>query len=93
MFDYTKEELSDVINIFFESKNPLILKSFPAKEKKKYLTLIVISALFKQGIVYSEQDINHILKSVFHDFVTLRRYLVDYQFLTRDTDGSRYIKK
>lgn len=35
-------------------------------------------------------EVNEILRPVYDDFVLLRRYLIDYKFLTREKDGSCY---
>lgn len=45
-FEYTQAELDEVVKTYFNSTNPLVLKSFPPKEKKKYLCLIKIMEIF-----------------------------------------------
>lgn len=89
-FEYTEEELAQVFISYFEQEKPLKLKMMPAKEKKKYLALIYIVRLFEIEINYSEKEVNEILIDVYYDYVSLRRYLVDYQFLKRTTDGRKY---
>ena len=54
------------------------------------LTLIINE--FEENVKYSEKQINEILKNVYHDFATIRRYLIDYNFLQRTNDGSIYWK-
>ena len=63
---------------------------FPKKEKQKLATLRVIIKQFDKEKQYSEKEINEILKSIYDDHVTLRRYLVEYGFLDRKDDGSAY---
>lgn len=92
MFTYTEEEMQTICDHYFLSIEPLILKQFPAKEKKKYLVLLWIKDVFKEGVIYTEKEINACLKPIYGDYVTLRRYLVDYQFLARKRDGSSYTK-
>ncbi|MFU8793464.1 MAG: DUF2087 domain-containing protein [Acholeplasmataceae bacterium] len=92
MFTYTNDELQSVFDTCFESREPLILKQFPAKEKKKYLVLLWIKDIFIKDVMYTESDVNTLLKPIYHDYVTLRRYLIDYQFLMRKRDGSVYMK-
>lgn len=91
MFEYTQNELEDVISKYFISTDPLKLKDFPSKEKKKYLCLIAIICAFEKGKQYSEKEVNEILKSIYpYDYCTIRRYLVDYRFLTRQNNGRLY---
>lgn len=68
------------------------LKRFPAKEKKKLVVLRTISEQFEAERRYSEKEVNAVLQAIFDDFVTLRRYLIQYGFLQREKDGSAYWK-
>ena len=45
---------------------------------------------FEAGRVYSEQEVNAALMSVFDDYVALRRYLVESRCLMRDRAGQEY---
>ncbi|WP_391119066.1 DUF2087 domain-containing protein [Psychrobacillus sp. L3] len=89
-YNITKEEQADVEKKFFPAgvDGPLI--KFPKKEKQKLATLRVIIKRFEQEKTYSEKEINEVLKNVYADFVTLRRYLIEYGFLDRKDDGSAY---
>jgi len=42
------------------------------------------------GAFYSEEEINAFLKQIFEDFVSLRRYLIEYGFLHRTKDCQFY---
>jgi hypothetical protein len=42
------------------------------------------------GRAYTEKEINQALRQFTRDTASLRRYLVDYGYLARETDGSRY---
>lgn len=66
------------------------LRQFPAKEKRKAVVLTVLAELFVKEKIYTEKEINEILKAVYTDFATLRRYLIDYRYLDRKSDGSAY---
>ena len=90
MFEITVKEKTDVLDLYFESKNPLVLRQFPSKQKRKYICLLWIVAKLDKDFEYSEQELNAILKTVYHDYVMIRRYLVDYKLLSRKTDGSVY---
>lgn len=45
---------------------------------------------FELSRKYTEKEVNQILKEANPDYVTLRRYLIDYGFLDRYNDGSSY---
>ncbi|MDI2587364.1 DUF2087 domain-containing protein [Psychrobacillus sp. NEAU-3TGS] len=89
-YNITKEEQEEVEKKFFLKgvNGPLV--KFPKKEKQKLATLRVIIKRFEQEKTYSEKEINEVLKNVYADFVTLRRYLIEYGFLDRKDDGSEY---
>lgn len=46
--------------------------------------------MFEEGVDYSENDVNQILKAVYDDHVLLRRYLLDFRFMIRSNDGKFY---
>jgi len=60
------------------------------KEKRKIIVLTEIAEQFQKDSKYSEAELNQTLKSNFEDFVTLRRYLIEYGFMDRTTDCSEY---
>lgn len=86
----TQEENEKILHIAFESLEPLRLKQLPVKEKKKLAVLARIAESFEKGRDYTEKEINGILLDIFPDYVTLRRYLIEYGFLDREVNGSRY---
>lgn len=86
----TTQEREKILGSVFYSLQPLRLKTFPPKEKKKVVILTEISGQFEAGKQYSEKEVNSILKAIYDDFVTLRRYLIEYGFLDRTKDGSAY---
>lgn len=88
-----KKTDNDVLDAFFDSKNPLHLRMLPKKRTRKLEVLNIISQVFDDNTSYSEREINALLKPIYDDFVLLRRYLVDYSFLERTNSGSVYRKK
>ena len=68
------------------------LVNFPSKNNKKYMLMEYISKNFIKKGNYTEKEINEILKNIFDDYALLRRYLVDYKFLNRTKDCSKYWK-
>ncbi len=89
-YEITEKDLKEAETRYIESLDPFVLKIFPAKEKKKYILLTYIIKLFKKGVKYTEKEVNEILKPVYEDYVIIRRYLVDYQFLDRLDNGKAY---
>ena len=79
-----------VLKAYFDTENPLHLKMIHRKQKNKLEVLRIISNSFEEDKNYSEQEVNEILRSIFDDFVLLRRYLVDYEYLNRTRCGSVY---
>ncbi|EOI02662.1 hypothetical protein UAY_00909 [Enterococcus moraviensis ATCC BAA-383] len=69
-----------------------MLKVIPKKNKFKMEIFHVIIAKFEEEVIYSEKEVNYILKDFYHDYALLRRYLVDYGFLSRDSYGTEYMK-
>jgi hypothetical protein len=66
------------------------LKMIPSQTKKIKIILDYLVNAFEFDVSYSEKEINEILKSYNPDTSMLRRYLVDYKYLQRERDGSRY---
>lgn len=90
MFDVSLEDIKLIKEKYVVSTNPLKISLFPPKEKRKYIILCMIVHLFEDNKKYTEKEINEILKVIYIDYVTIRRYLVEYQFLARLDDGSAY---
>ncbi len=72
----TEGEKQQIVETFFSSTQPLVLKSFSPKEKKKVVILGKIAEQFEYGKKYSEREVNEILRPVYEDYMTIRRYLV-----------------
>lgn len=89
-FITTKEEREKIIATVFSSLTPLRLKIFSAKEKKKIVTLQKIMEQFEVNRIYPEKEVNQILHSIYEDYPTLRRYLIEYGFMDRSKDCSEY---
>lgn len=66
------------------------LKRIPAKRGKLLVVLRWLASRFQATVEYSEAEVNAILQQVHDDYLTLRRDLVDFGFLKRERDGSRY---
>jgi DNA-binding CsgD family transcriptional regulator len=70
----------------------LTISRWPKKQKDKLVLLRRVAELFEAGRHYTEGEVNVLLMPVYDDYVTLRRYLIEYRFLDRKPDGSDYWK-
>jgi biotin operon repressor len=67
------------------------MRQIPNKRKKLLVILRWLATLFEADKLYTEPEINAILKAVYEsDHVTLRRELVDYGYLRRERGGGKY---
>ena len=63
------------------------ITAVPAKRTRRLLLLDWVAQAFEPGRKYPESVVDEILKSVFDDHCTLRRYLVDESFMSRNSAG------
>jgi hypothetical protein len=89
-FVITEEENEKIIKTYFQHGLAGPLSNFPGKEKRKIAILRQLIRRFDPGRKYTEPEVNGILQNAFDDYVTLRRYLIEYGFLDRYPDGSLY---
>ena len=68
------------------------LQQWPSKRHDKLLVLAYLATKFRHEVVYSEVEVNELLKKwhTFSDWPLLRRELFDSGFLSREPDGSNY---
>jgi hypothetical protein len=60
------------------------LLSIPVQRSRRLIMLDHIAGVFELGVKYPERDVNALLAGFHEDFATLRRYLVDEGFLSRE---------
>ncbi len=89
-YNVTVDEYEKTVKKYFPEGSQGYLKTFDMKEKHKLVILREIVKRFERERIYNEKEVNEILKSAYDDFVTLRRYLIEYGFLDRKQDGSQY---
>lgn len=89
-YNITEEENLKVITKYFTQGPEGPLKTFDMKEKNKLVVLRQIANRFEYNHIYSEKQVNEILKTVYPDFATIRRYLIEYGFMDRKKDCSQY---
>ncbi len=87
-FNITDKEKETVIKNYMDENGAL--KTYPSKEKKKIIVLEEIMKNFSRGKIYSEKEINRILKRIYDDNATIRRGLIEYGFIERTKDCSSY---
>jgi hypothetical protein len=87
-FNATNREKRQVIKNYINENGSL--KSYPSKEKKKIIVLEQLARSFTIGKIYSEKEINIVLSRVYEDYVTIRRALIEYGFLSRSNDCKNY---
>jgi DNA-binding CsgD family transcriptional regulator len=86
-YNITQDEQEQMVNKYFSDG---VLTKFPQKEKQRLIVLREISNHLKMDYQYDEQELNQILKGFYEDYVLIRRYLVEYGFLDRKSDGTSY---
>jgi hypothetical protein len=87
-YNITDKEKQNVIKNYFTPEGAL--KTYPSKEKRKIIVLEEITRNFKREKIYSEKEVNRILSRIFEDYVAIRRALIEYGFLERTDDCSKY---
>lgn len=86
----THKENEEFLDKYFEEGLDGPLSKFPIKQKRKIIVLRHIITKFDGTKKYTEKEVNEILKNIYSDYVTLRRYLIEYGFMDRMDDGSLY---
>jgi hypothetical protein len=66
------------------------LHAMPLKQSQIVIILEEVAGRFEPETRYTEREVNTILEETTEDYATIRRYLVDYGYLTRTPDGSVY---
>jgi hypothetical protein len=75
----TEEQVAVLRGFLVDGK----LVSIPVARRKRMVVLDWLAQQFDPGRVYPEKEVNAILKAFHADFASLRRYLVDEEFLER----------
>ena len=89
-FAITEQENEEIIKAYFKEGTDSPLSLFPKKEKRKIVILKQLIQRFDPKRKYTEKEVNEILKKAYHDYVTIRRYFIEYGFMDRHPDGSSY---
>lgn len=89
-YNVTSEDKKKILAKYFTNGLNGPLKTFSMKEKSKLVVLGHIARRFEKGRIYSEKEVNEKLKAIYEDYVTIRRYLIEYGFMDRKPDCSQY---
>jgi len=90
-YNISEEEQAKILKKYFLEGPAGPLKTFTMKEKSKIVVLREVSKRFDQARIYTEKELNQILKEVYsEDYVAIRRYLIEYGFMDRKADCSAY---
>jgi len=66
------------------------LKQIPTKQKKLLVILRWLAGQFEPEKRYTETEVNNILRQYHEDYASLRRELIDFHLLERESDGNLY---
>jgi hypothetical protein len=89
-YNVTEEEKERILKKYFPEGTDGPLSTFELQEKHRLIVLREIASRFELEKSYTEREVNELLKPVYHDHVKLRRFLIEYGFLDREPDGSKY---
>jgi ArsR family transcriptional regulator len=80
-FPTRTEARNQVIDIFFKDGR---LVSIPGQPTKRRIILEELARSFEWGRIYSEPEVNAVLKTFHDDVSSLRRYLIDEHIMMRE---------
>lgn len=92
-FAITEQDNEKILAAYFKQGPDGPLETFPVKEKKRVAILKHIINYFSPNKLYTEPEVNAVLKKFYDDYVLIRRNLIDYGFMERKRDGSSYWRK
>ncbi|WP_046227574.1 DUF2087 domain-containing protein [Paenibacillus dauci] len=86
----TEQENELLLKQYFPEGPDGPLSEFPRREKRKIVIMRHLMQRFEPGTIYTEKQVNELLEQAYPDYVTLRRYLIEYGYMDRKEDGSEY---
>ena len=86
--DTKQEDVRKVLKAYLNADGTL--KQIPQEGKKMIIILNFILDVFPFDTNFTEKEVNTILRRFHVDTATLRRNLIDYGFMARESDGTRY---
>jgi len=83
-----EEDVRKVLKTYLNADGTL--RQIPQVGNKLLIILNFIVDAFSYDANYTEKEVNTILRRFHVDTAALRRYLVDYGLMARESDGTRY---
>ena len=83
-----QEDVRKVLKAYLNADGTI--RQLPQEGKKMLIILHFILDAFSFDANYTEKEVNTILRRFHTDTATLRRNLIDYGFMARESDGTRY---
>jgi hypothetical protein len=83
-----QEDVRKVLKAYLNADGTI--KQIPQEGKKLLIILNYMLDAFAFDVTYTEKEVNTILRRFHVDTASLRRAYIDYGFLARETDGSKY---
>jgi hypothetical protein len=74
--------LAPVVKLYFRGERLVVL---PRRRAARIAVLDLLARQFEPGLRYAEPQVNEVLLKFHPDFCALRRYLVDEDFLARQS--------
>jgi len=78
------EENNKILKNFFDKNGRLI--TIPAQRKKRLIVLKFIVEKLELGTKYPEKEINRFIEQFHEDYATIRRELINHQFMYRENN-------
>ncbi|OWA36134.1 hypothetical protein B9G55_09775 [Saccharibacillus sp. O16] len=89
-YNLTVEEEQEILRKVFPKGLKGPLRTFDLQEKQRLVVLRHLAGQLDDRRLYTEKELNQILKPFYADYAILRRFLIEYGFLAREADGSVY---
>lgn len=83
-----QEDVRKVLKAYLNADGTI--KQIPQEGKKLLIILNYMLDAFAFDVTYTEKEVNTILRRFHVDTASLRRAYIDYGFLARESDGSKY---
>ena len=83
-----QEDVRKVLKAYLNADGTI--KQIPQEGKKLLIILNYMLDAFAFDVTYTEKEVNTILRRFHLDTASLRRAYIDYGFLARESDGSKY---
>ena len=83
-----EEDVRKVLRAYLNADGTI--RQLPQEGKKMMIMLNFILDAFSLDANYTEKEVNTILRRFHVDTATLRRNLIDYGLMARESDGTRY---